>query len=255
MNRFFIALAMVTVVAGCGRCVGTGECDQTVPYPQPGACDLPDKSPGEIGGKCRDTAIDFCDPGSWCIQGTCLPCGDPGEVCCAGTQCNSGVTCDLDYDGVNMCNGSCGQPGQPCCGLDCDPGSGALCADGVTCQVIAPGQCNGSTAYFFATIEKASRCAGPTIPIYADSWDEAKTCAEGALQMLGPDTLELTSPSPAPDPGKEYEFCKTSVGDPNGTTKLVNAYSDQDAEACAIYTNCALDHDDTCKIAPGACPP
>ncbi|WP_224243483.1 hypothetical protein [Hyalangium gracile] len=246
MNRFFIALAMAAVIAGCNDC--QGHCDPQVPYPEPGACPLIGKSPGEEGGACPSWP-GMCTSGTRCVQGTCLPCGGSGEVCCGfDNTCQGGLTCDPKPNSADVCSSTCGQLNKQCC-------SSNVCAPGLTCNgnnktciTSNTSQCNGSTQFFVGMLDLTTRCAIEPIAVMANSAAEATTCAQGVVQQLGlSGYVELKSPTQFPNVGNTYNFCSKSAIDP-GSTVTVHAFSDADAQAC-VQGYCSL----TCTITPGAC--
>ncbi len=96
------------------------------------------------------------------------PCGNSGESCCAGSECNVGMACNS----LTKACSPCGGPGDPCCALNtCGDGGccvGNVCAsptsvcfgtDAAVCANSACGACGGSGQPCCMTTE--SFCTAP----------------------------------------------------------------------------------------------
>ena len=96
----------------------------------PPPCCYPDGTP--LCGSDSD-----CCTGLACVSGTCVGCGNTGEVCCSGACASELLICQN-----NQCV-DCGGSRQPCCANEtCGAGSGLVCIGG-TCQS-PPAACGGN---------------------------------------------------------------------------------------------------------------
>lgn len=236
-------------ITGCTSWGGIGcsaPCKPGVPYPQPGACPIPGVPDNQPGGHCK--GIWPCGNGSQCVDGTCLPCGGDGEICCGPNKDCNGGACEYNSNGPDICSTSCGTLGKACCnGNNCE---GSVC-DLNTHQCVAGGggACSGPYTYVVSFINKQTRCAEYTFYVKSSSDADAQTCAQGLLQgqtgnvglyELGPLNVEPT----------EYVFCEHSAEPLSGPDNNIYplAFSQQDAEICAVQAFCQ-----NCTFTPGQC--
>src|SRR5262249_14284438 len=68
-----------------------------------------------------------CESGGECSGGHCVPCGAPGQPCCAGS-CNGNAMCQ-----GATCAG-CGSAGQPCCPTGTPCNGSMLACIGNSCR-------------------------------------------------------------------------------------------------------------------------
>lgn len=245
-----ILVSAATLVPGCFNCSSTANkpCDPTVAFPNPGACPDPNIPTGDPGGKCAGWPQN-CESGSVCYQNTCIPCGGPGEICCQLGSCD-GSTCKSQPSGPKLCDGTCGQAGQPCCGANDHCDNGNVCDDltDICVSVLDPA-CNGSTTYYVPGRVIANGCAYTNFIVNADSPAEATQCAEKGLADLNhTGAVELLTPQLTPNNGTTYQFCQTSSVNPGGVNVEVNAHSYADAQSCVAHLCVNCQHTD------GACP-
>jgi len=200
----------LTEICNAGTCEWNGQCASP-------PCCYPDCSSGQTcqasgsGGDlgscvgCGNIG-DVCCPGDVCSTGecsggTCIDCGDSGQVCCGGTNCNSPLECQ-----GGTC-GDCGATGQACCGgvggscgdsnAFCDNGTCNPCgAEGQACCAGSCGSglsCNSNICEVTASV---AACGGCT---------DSAECIDGSCSALGictpasGDLCECPSQATAPE--------------------------------------------------------
>jgi hypothetical protein len=237
---WLFALILVWLQA-CGEACQS-PCKPEVEYPNPGACPIPGADETEPGGECGWFSLwSICHDNSTCVSNTCIPCGNPNQICCTyGDACSSG-TCEHPSGTHKRCSLDCGQAGQPCCeGNECDIAAGLVCNINTHTCVASGSICGtGANSYGVGVINKGDRC-GDVYAIQADNPSDAKACVEEAVGLeweIAPAGAEL----------KEYTFCNDSDFDPP-TTLTKQAYSSQDAKTCA-HNDCT-----NCTTTANACP-
>lgn len=124
-----------------------------------------------MNGMCRHPNVTdgtTCSTGV-CLNGNCV-CGDSGQPCCGGTNCNGAMVC------TNGHCGNCGSSGQVCCANQtcgpgfvcansCQPcgGSGELCCSNSTCDSgfnCMGSHCQACGAQGEACCTSGMRCSG-----------------------------------------------------------------------------------------------
>ena len=211
-------------------------CDPTVAYPDPGACSESTKESGTPGGPCAKNSFGdyiLCNDHSECYNGTCIPCGEPGEVCCnyGEAACFNG-TCapTADDDGYKKCDDQCNTVGMPCCADNyCGPDTGGCDPSTNACAPVPGPSCDNNPLRpeWQIPIQDANGC-GDVLVFHADTYDQAVACVEPGLTDKGFTVL------PLPQTLGQYLECNSGgVNEDNPLT--IPAYSQADAHNCAQW--------------------
>lgn len=198
---------------------------------------------GHLGEGCRQSVFGAnpCDAGLVCKDLLCLSCGDPGEPCCGLRHCPGTTECRA-VDGEHVC-ADCGEPGEACCPSD----HGVSCADGVHCDITTN----------ICEMIMAPVCAGSTTRVYWGRYSNG--CAsliEGGLIVTADDPsvaedcarVVLGTSDVRTEPPTTYEMCEESpffVCE----SQSRSAYSASDAASCSAFV-CGT----SCQIQAGTCP-
>jgi hypothetical protein len=251
-QRLSFSTLFVTAILGTMACTDYGQlgCDGKCDHPydgEPGSCPQPGAVAGHIGGKCEAWPAFACDAGGVCVDGTCLPCGGDGELCCGKygpnpEQCTSG-TCTSTGD-YPVCNSSCGTltPGKD----SCCPGNGIKCSEGAcdidTNKCIQPQNvpCTGNYGYAVAFTDGAG-CVLGTSYFSADNDTEAQQCADAAKAQYGAAGVCALNALPI-----EQDTCQTSF---LGSFSKVIEVCDMAKLASCEYEQCT-----NCTYTNGSCP-
>lgn len=224
-------------------------CDPTVQYPNPGACPVPGATPGTPGGACAENSfgdLTLCDNQSECYNGTCIPCGEPGQVCCmyGDAACFGGSTCTPTPDSYKTCKSDCAHAGEVCCpGNYCGPETSGCDLSTNTCGAGLDPSCNNSPVKpeWKIPVQDLYGC-GDLLYFHADTYEQAVTCVEPTLNAGG---LTVVVP---PDALDDYYVCNS--GDPNPDNSLtLYAISQEAAHNCA-QKKCEY----LCTTTDGMCP-
>lgn len=206
---------------------------------------------GEEGYSCR-TGITFagaCNADLRCVDGTCLPCGDDGEVCCGipgGDQhvcTGGGVACDDFVDKLGTCTTTCGSPGLACCDYDTCP-NGGECVSGTCSGTPNPPNTDclsGPEKHLMYVI--GGDCSYAQVIFYVNNLAEAEACRDAYVAAAAP-TEEVCALDQIPEYNK---FCATS-NVPPAISHDLNYCSDAQLQTCEQYW-CS-----NCSWSPGDCP-
>lgn len=180
-----------------------------------------------------------------CQSGRCLSCGSEGGPCCSFQTCGPNLFCNSTPSTPFVCQ-ACGHVGQPACVNN-------LCVTGVfsggNCVAAGSGasECNGSTPFVIAVRSRSSRCRIDEFAVRANTRDEAKRCAERSARTVGhadPEAIDATG---------WMRYSRTVTAPPSPCrVQEIPAYSEDDADACGIYFNCAITRD--CIARASVCP-
>ena len=250
-NVLFTALVALAAVS-CGS--EANQCKPELVFPAKLSCG--DGSPsGTIGGRCKDSHVNNgCTDDTedaTCLAGVCHECGGLGELCCIvglDRRCDPGGYCQPDDDGFKVCDGSCGEVGEPCC-----PGTGGCagtCLDGQCKEHQFAFGCTGSNTYFVNVKLPQPACIVPEPSVVkADSEEEARECVEAALMGNGSVQGVYPTPQAAVAELKWFHYCYE--GNPDAIDPIsIPAYDEEDAWACNVnqHSQCSTHADprETC---------
>ncbi len=206
------------------ECEGASYCDHGG-----GACPGSCQARGAAGAACIDDG--GCTTGLRCAAGTCrAPAGD-GAGCDGptGLGCNAGLIClGADETRAGTCL-SVEEAFSGALGAACDPSTGPLCADGLSCaldQVVAG-------APTFVCVERAAIGAACRIAI-------PDACANAVCDGLAPDTGDFDGtcvavPAAGEACGGLMERCATGTRCLDGTCEPSGALG----AACSSPAGCA----------------
>ncbi|RKH54941.1 hypothetical protein [Corallococcus llansteffanensis] len=245
-NKLLLMAVVFTLFQGCASCLQE-PCVPGIKFPEPGSCPLKGHPQGSSGGKCNNFIGNFgCDdPDHTCVSNTCIPCGQPGSVCCEHQGCDGMATCVKPKEDhtFSVCSNECVQVGDSCC-TNNQCGSGMVCnANLKQCVPANEPTCGmGPTLFALGVISDNTKC-GDVIFIKEASLQAAKQCVQPQVQAAG------THFAPDNTPLQEFTFCNSGSGIDPSATVTVAAFSSTDAATCAhnLCTNCA-------STAPGPCP-
>ncbi len=140
---------------------------------------IPCGSPGQMC--CASGAA--CGSGALCQMGACVSCGGRAEPCCAGDRCNGPDVCS-----AGRCV-ACAGVGQPCCpGGACLAGGACVSGQCVACGALAQPCCGGTTcgAGLLCSAGQCVGCGGSGQPCCAGNVCAAATvCASGRCAPCG----------------------------------------------------------------------
>ncbi|MCY1045641.1 hypothetical protein OV208_30275 [Corallococcus sp. bb12-1] len=246
-KKLLLMALVFTFFQGCSiNC--QAPCDPHVDFPEPGACHDPSIEQGEPGGSCNNFIGNVgCNDATQftCISDTCIPCGQPGQVCCDHRVCNGNAGCVDDTDShLRMCSTTCVNVGDPCCaGNEC--GNGMIC-DKDTQQCIAPPsvECNGGPDVFVFNIRNKDTHCGETLTASGTSAEAAKACFQEQVTKINHEFVADNQTLLA------FEACNSESGFGPDQSVTVMAFSEKESLECAhsLCTNCA-------STVPGPCPP
>lgn len=244
---FMTAILFTMACTDYGQLGCDGKCDHAYDG-KPGSCPQAFGTEGQVGGKCAGWPSPACDTGGTCIDGTCLPCGGDGELCCPQyspnpSPCNDG-TC-TSIDDYPTCNASCGTltPGAD----SCCPGNGTKCSEGAcdvdTNKCIQPqnAPCTGNLPYEVALTDGAG-CVIGTFYYTADNDTEAQQCADALKAVAGAAGECSLNQTPI-----EQDTCQTSML--LGSHPAAITVCDQAKLASCEYEQCT-----NCTYTNGSCP-
>jgi hypothetical protein len=243
---FMASILFMMACTDYGQLGCDGKCNH--PYDgKPGSCATGNVSVGQIGGSCAGWPSPACAAGGTCIDGTCLPCGGDGELCCGHyspnpSECTDG-TCAATAD-YPTCDSSCGTltPGQD----TCCPGNGTKCSEGAcdvdTNKCIQPQSvpCTGANPYAVALVDGAG-CVLGTFYFSGDNDTDAKACADGLKAMYGAADECTLGQIPT-----EKDVCESSF---LGTYSAVIGVCDPAKLAACEQEQCS-----NCTFQDGSCP-
>jgi hypothetical protein len=246
-KRLSFSTLFVTAILFTMACTDYGQlgCDGKCNHPydgKVGSCPQPNAPEGRVGGRCQGWPAPACSAGT-CVDGTCLPCGGDGELCCPNTSpCNAG-TCASTGD-YPTCIASCGTltPGRD----TCCPGNGTKCSEGAcdvdTNKCIKPQNvpCTGRYAYEVALTDGAG-CVVGTFYFTADNDTDAKTCTDALKSMYGAAGECTLNQAPI-----DQDTCQSS---------FLGSYS-KVIEVCdpAKIESCEQEQCSNCTYTNGSCP-
>ena len=253
LPRFSFGNLVVAGTLFMMACTDYGQlgCDGHCNHPwdgKEGSCPLDnsDNAVRQVGGRCGGWPGSACDTGGRCVDGTCLGCGDAGEVCCTqGTAqvCNAG-TC-VSSDDFAKCNDSCGlmTPGKD----TCCPGTGTKCSQGVCnidtnkCVQPASDPCKGNFPYS-VLLTDAFGCAQGPFYFTSDTDADAAACAAQYKTYYG-----AQSACGLNQAAQETDVCGTSIV--LGSWPYIVNVCDS-----AKFASCEQSLCTNCSFTTGACP-
>jgi hypothetical protein len=223
-----------------------GKCDH--PWDgKPGSCPKPDGIVGQVGGRCDGWPAPACQADGKCLDGTCLGCGNDGDLCCDQYSpnplpCNNG-TCQSNGD-YQICHDECGllEPGHD----NCCQGEGQGCSQGVCnidtqkCVPQSSDPCTGSIQYSVYFKDQFGCAIGP-FKFTSGNDAEAQMCADSMATQYG-----AAGECALNHDAQETDICETS---------LLGSFPKQ-IYVCdpADFTTCEHSTCTNCSFANGACP-
>jgi hypothetical protein len=201
---------------------------------------------GGDGEICCTHLLNECsDANAVCFRGTCQPCGNGNQPCCANNHCNDRAICGGD----GRC-APCGGGGEVCCPgqscnvpLQCNSDNECVPQPATTCR----GYTANNAAFHAIGVKDRYGCAIATVIEYANSLAEAHTCAFSAW----PNGFALVDNPPAARqrPVAEYPTC--SDGSCECDQAYVSVFTDDDYTTCAhsLCMSCAAVREECCPDA------
>lgn len=244
-NKLMLMALVFTLFQGCASCLQQ-PCVAGKHFPEPGSCPIPGHAQGSPGGVCNNFLGNFgCDdPDNKCVSNSCIPCGQPGMVCCDHQGCDGTAACVKPKEDHTfpVCSNACTQVGDSCC-ENSQCGNGLVC-NGNTQKCVAANASTcgmGPTSFTIGVVADSTKC-GSWVSINGTSLQAAKDCVQSQVLAAGGHF--------APDntPIKQLDFCNYGSGIDPSAHVTITAFSDADGLACAhsLCTNCT-------STVPGPC--